>query len=78
MCIIIMEPMRCGSKSFSSSNPLRIPCPKIDKLACQAQGMGIFAKGEITLRDAYCTFNSCRTTCGPNMLPYFRRFVNRI
>jgi hypothetical protein len=39
-----------------SSNPLRIPRPKIDKLACQAQGVGIFAKGEITLRDAYCTY----------------------
>ena len=37
-----------------STNPLRIPHPKIDKLACQAQGVGILAKGEITLRDAYC------------------------
>ncbi len=37
-----------------SANPLRMPHPKIDKLACQAQGVGIFAKGEITLRDAYC------------------------
>ena len=35
-----------------STNPLRIPHPKIDKLACQAQGAGIFAKGEITLQDA--------------------------
>ena len=42
--------------SASSSNPLRIPHPKIDKLACQAQGVGIFAKGEITLLDAYCTY----------------------
>ena len=25
---------------------VRIPRPKIDKLACQAQGVGIFAKGE--------------------------------
>ena len=31
----------------SSTNPLRIPHPKIDKLACQAQGVGIFAIGEI-------------------------------
>ena len=28
-------------------NPVRIPRPKIDKLACQAQGVGIFAAGEI-------------------------------
>ena len=38
--------------SASSSNPLRIPHPKIDKLACQAQGAGIFAKGEIPFNDA--------------------------
>ena len=44
--------MRLGE--LCSSNPLRIPHPKIDKLACQAQGVGIFAKGEIPLRDAYC------------------------
>ena len=44
--------MRLGE--LCSSNPLRIPHPKIDKLACQAQGVGIFAVGEITLRDAYC------------------------
>ena len=41
--------MRCGSASFSSSNPLRIPRPKIDKLAYQAQGVGILATGEIFL-----------------------------
>ena len=33
-----------------SSNPLRMPHPKIDKLACQAKGVGILAIGEITLR----------------------------
>ena len=44
--------MRLGE--LRSSNPLRIPRPKIDKLACQAQGVGILAVGEITLRDAYC------------------------
>ena len=33
-----------------STNPLRIPHPKIDKFACQAQGGGIFAAGEITFR----------------------------
>ena len=38
-----------------SSNPLRIPHPKFDKLAYQTQGVGIFAKGEICLHiDAYC------------------------
>ena len=40
--------MRCGSASFSSSNPLRIPRPKIDKLAYQVQGVGILATGEIS------------------------------
>ena len=40
----------------SSTNPLRIPHPKIDKLACQAQGVGIFAIGEISLLDAYCAY----------------------
>ena len=40
-------------------NPLRIPRPKIDKLACQAQGVGILVKDEITLRDAYCNIFSC-------------------
>ena len=44
--------MRLGE--LCSSNPLRIPHPKIDKLACQAQGAGIFAVGEISLRDANC------------------------
>ena len=29
-----------------SLNPLRIPHPKIDKLACQAQGVGIFAQAK--------------------------------
>ena len=39
-----------------SLNPLRIPHPKIDKLACQAQGVGILAVGEISLLDAYCAY----------------------
>ena len=38
-----------------SANPLRIPRPKIDKLACQSQGVGIFAPGEITRIDANCS-----------------------
>ena len=45
--------------SDSSSNPLRIPRPKIDKLACQAQGAGIFAEGEITLHNARCILYTC-------------------
>ena len=54
-CIIFMQsPVRSGSKSFSSSNPLRISNPKLDKLACQAQGADIFTEGEITLYDANC------------------------
>ena len=39
-----------------SSNPLRIPRPKIDKLAYQAQGVGILATGEIFL---YSIMQSC-------------------
>jgi hypothetical protein len=39
---------RNGSMSVCSSNPLRTPHPQIDKLACQAQGVGVFAAGEIT------------------------------
>ena len=31
----------------TAQNWVRIPRPKIDKLACQAQGEGIFARGEI-------------------------------
>ena len=46
--------MRHGE--LCSSNPLRIPHPKIDKLACRAQGVGIFAIGEITRNDAYCAY----------------------
>ena len=41
-----------------SANPLRIPYPKIDKLACRAQGVGILAEGEIILLDAYCNIFS--------------------
>ena len=36
--------------SVCSSNPLRIPHSKIDKLAYQAQSVGIFAMDEICLR----------------------------
>ena len=56
VCIIITELDEKRLGELCSSNPLRIPHPKIDKLACQAQGAGIFAKGEITLRDAYGTY----------------------
>ena len=45
---------RCGSASFCSANPLRIPRPKIDKLACQARARVFSPYGEITFRDAYC------------------------
>ncbi len=36
------------------ANPLRILRPKVDELARQAQGVSIFAKGEISLKDALC------------------------
>lgn len=53
-CIISMQrPVKSGSRA-QLLNPLRISHPKIDKLACQAQGADIFAKGEISLYDAYC------------------------
>ena len=45
-----------AARATCCPNPLRIPHPKIDKLACQAQGVGILAKGEISLIDAYCTY----------------------
>ena len=40
------------SATFLLQNGVRIPHPKIEELALQAQGVGIFAKGEIipTLR----------------------------
>ena len=54
VCIIFMQSsVRSGSRA-QLLNPLRISNPKIDKLACQTQGADIFAKGEITLYDAYC------------------------
>ena len=56
-CIIYMEPTLMRLDEFCSANPLRIPRPKIDKLACQAQGVGILATGEITLLDAYCSYS---------------------
>ena len=53
-CIISMQrPVRSGSRA-QLLNPLRISHPKIDKLACHAQGADIFTKGEISLYDAYC------------------------
>ncbi len=36
-----MEPLKSGSPQ---ANPLRILRPKMDKLACQTQGVSIFAK----------------------------------
>ena len=54
-CIIFTELLRRGSTSVCSANPLRIPRPKIDKLACQAQGVGIFAS-RINPPDAYCSY----------------------
>ena len=45
VCIIFMELDETRINELCSLNPLRIPRPKIDKLACQAQGVGILAKG---------------------------------
>ena len=47
----MQSPVRSGSR-VQLLNPLRIPHPKIDKLACQAQGVGIFTISEIPLCDA--------------------------
>jgi hypothetical protein len=42
-------------------NPVRIPRPKIDKLACQAQGVGIFAQGanKVVLRASKSFIDVC-------------------
>ena len=47
-----MQPGENWLNEHSSLNPLRIPRQEIDKLACQAEGVGIFAIGEIPLYDA--------------------------
>ena len=65
-----------------SAIPLRIPHPKIDMLVCQAQGAGILAKGEITIRDAYCTYlilkkmQQCASISYLNILPQTFIIVN--
>ena len=41
----MQSPVRSGSRA-QLLNPLRISHPKIDKLACQAQGADIFAKAK--------------------------------
>ena len=63
-----------------SSNPLRIPHLKIDKLAYQAQGVGIFAAGEITLRnDAYrlhiCFIPNHFITLAPNCQGFSKKKI---
>ena len=46
-------PSRTSSPSEAKPRKrVRIPRPKIDKLACQAQGEGIFAAGEIPVAGA--------------------------
>ena len=37
-----------GARRACSSNPLSLPHSEIDKLACQAQSVGIFAAGELS------------------------------
>ena len=65
---------------FCSTNPLRIPHPKSDKLACRGLGVGIFAKGEISLRkyDATLVASAVRRNnplfCSP-ILPHKKRNV---
>ena len=57
-CIIIMEQWDAARWAQLVESTSHTPL-KIDKLACQTQGAGIFAKGEITLRDdAYCTYSN--------------------
>ena len=52
------------ARELCSSIPLRIPHPKIDKLACQSQGVGIFAvRRNIPIYNAYLhIFILTRTT----------------
>ena len=55
-CIIFTEFGEKRLGELCSSNPLRIPHSKIDKLACQAESVGIFAAGEISFIDTYCAY----------------------
>ena len=57
----MQRPVRSGSRA-QLLNPLRISHPKIDKLACQAQGADIFAKREIPLCDANRIHIKCYAT----------------
>ena len=45
--LVTHPPKNTARKISFSRARVRIPHPKIDKLACQAQGVGIFAVGEI-------------------------------
>ena len=77
VCIIYAEPSKKRLNERSSLNPLRIPRPKIDKLACQAQGEGIFAIGEIPLLMQLYTFLNhgiLIENCGPA----FKKFSLKI
>ena len=47
-CIIFTEFLSMWLGELRSTNPLRIPPSEIDKLACQAQSVGIFAAGELS------------------------------
>ena len=73
VCIITMELYETRSNELCSLNLLRIPRPKIDKLACQAQGVGILAIGEISLLDAYCTYLIFAQVCIITMEPHSMR-----
>ena len=68
--LALLPPIRPGFRARSARKPVRIPRPQIDKLACQAKGVRIFADGEhpgsvdqhiygFSRRDLPCLFVVC-------------------
>ena len=53
-CIIFTELLRCGSANSVRRIHFAYHTRRSTSTLWLAQGVGIFAKGEITLRDAYC------------------------
>ena len=62
--------------SVCSSNPLRIPHSKIDKLAYQAQSVVIFAMGEICLRKFDATSEIGSANASMDIIPQHIANVN--
>ena len=67
----MQSPVRSDSRA-QLLNPLRISHPKIDKLACQAQGADIFTAGEVPLYDATIYIYYAN-----KIITYFSKKINR-